>query len=153
MDGLTSTILCIILLFLSVVVIVVERRTRGISNKRHHFIHTIIPGSKLILDSKRHILFNIPDEVGNGDGSLHFQCNGELRQHSNVVCTLHGAFEDSVKVFEFNHNDRFVVDKDLLFNLGARNRVLSVKIDTYNPCSQNCMSDLIVTMTLNTLVG
>lgn len=152
MGTLYTTIVSVSIIFLFIFVIIIERRTRNVVHNRHYMTHTIIPGTKLIIESKRHPIFQIPEEIGNGEGWLYFHCTGELRQYSNVSCTLHGISDEVCKVFDFNHNDRFVVNKCVPFQLRDMNRQLSIKIDTYNPCSQNIMSDLMITLVLDTYI-
>ena len=129
-----------------------ERRTRNIVHNRHYLLHTIIPSTKLIIESKTYPIFQIPEEIGNGNGYLYFKCTGELRQHTNVTCTLHGIQDEAYKVFDCNHNDRFVINKCIPFDLGDMNRNLNIKIDTYNPGSQNRMSDIVITLVLDTYI-
>ena len=149
--SLAVTIISSFVLFLFIFVIIIERRTRDIVHNRHYLTHTIIPATKLTLESKRYVLFNIPERIGNGRGCLYFQCTGSLRQYSTVLCTLHCDTDDAYKVFEFNHNDRFVVDTCIPFTLRDTNRNISIKLETYNPNLHNLMSDLVVTLVLDTL--
>ena len=148
------TLLACLVVLLSIVVIIVERRTRSILDFKSYHTQMVIPCSTLLLTSRRYTLFKIPMWATKGTGVVTLSASGTLIPDTEVKLSLYGLTDmtEPIVMAQSVVDNAVTIEEMIEFEINDGNigNILSIVITTSIPCTGNYMSDILATLSLYT---